>query len=44
MIDYEDFENFKKPIIGLFGTCGNSTWREDFIELYNNEGLEYYNP
>lgn len=47
MIDYErteEFENFKKPIIGLFGTCGNSTWREDFIEIYESEELEFYNP
>jgi hypothetical protein len=45
MIDYEsEEENIKKPIIGLFGTCGNSTWREDFIEIYDSEGLEYFNP
>lgn len=48
MIDYEnqneEIQNFKKPIIGLFGTCGNSTWRDDFIEIYKSEELNYYNP
>ena len=47
MIDYEEteeMENFKKPIIGLFGTCGRSTWRDDFISIYESEELEFYNP
>ena len=30
--------------IGLFGTCGNSTWRKSFIESYEANGIEYYNP
>lgn len=30
--------------IGLFGTCGKSTWRKDFIDFYEIEGMEYFNP
>lgn len=30
--------------IGLFGTCGKSTWREPFIEKYNQLGISYFNP
>lgn len=30
--------------IGLFGTCGNSTWRNQFIEKYEEAEIEYYNP
>jgi hypothetical protein len=30
--------------IGLFGTCGNSKWREPFIEHYTKLGINYYNP
>lgn len=30
--------------IGLFGTCGNSTWRESFVEKYEELGISYYNP
>lgn len=31
--------------IGLFGTCGKSTWRYDFISTYNHlPNVEYYNP
>ena len=33
-----------KPTIGLFGTCGSSTWRKDFIEEYKSLGINYYNP
>lgn len=34
----------KNPIIGLFGTCGNSTWRQQFITEYNKFKIEYFNP
>lgn len=34
----------RKPFIGLFGTCGNSTWRETFIERYRDLGINYFNP
>mgnify|MGYP001384183998 CR=1 FL=1 len=30
--------------IGLFGTCGKSTWRNHFIEEYKERGFNYYNP
>ena len=30
--------------IGLFGTCGGSTWRDKFIERYDEEGIEWFNP
>jgi hypothetical protein len=30
--------------IGLFGTCGNSTWRQRFIERYTTLGMNYFNP
>lgn len=33
-----------KPTIGLFGTCGNSAWRKDFITAYEACGINYYNP
>lgn len=33
-----------KPCIGLFGTCGGSKWRYDFIKEYNKLGLNYFNP
>lgn len=30
--------------IGLFGTCDNIPWRDDFITKYENLGIKYYNP
>jgi hypothetical protein len=30
--------------IGLFGTCGNSKWRDNFISAYEKNGINYYNP
>ena len=30
--------------IGLFGTCGNSLWRNSFMEVYDNKGINYFNP
>lgn len=33
-----------KPTIGLFGTCGNSTWRKGFIAAYEAAGIQYFNP
>ena len=33
------------PCIGLFGTCGNSSWRKDlFIPEYEAKGIRYFNP
>ena len=35
----------KQPItIGLFGTCDNSTWRNQFISTYQNQNIEFFNP
>ena len=34
-----------KTTIGLFGTCGNSTWRTNFIKEYDNyDFINYFNP
>ncbi len=30
--------------IGLFGTCDNSKWREDFIAAYEELDVAYFNP
>lgn len=32
------------PTVGLFGTCGQSTWREQFINCYVKEGVKFFNP
>lgn len=29
--------------VGLFGTCGNSKWRDPFISIYGGD-INYYNP
>ena len=34
----------KNLCIGLFGTCGTSTWRDEFVNRYEELGLDYYNP
>jgi hypothetical protein len=33
-----------KLCIGLFGTCGNSTWRNEFISKYDTLGINFFNP
>lgn len=30
--------------IGLFGTCGKSTWRQAFMERYQGLGINFFNP
>lgn len=30
--------------IGLFGTCGNSKWRNSFIETYDGASIDFFNP
>ncbi len=32
------------PTIGLFGTCGNSKWREPFIKKYKRLKIDFFNP
>jgi len=33
-----------KLCIGLFGTCGKSTWRVPFMVRYDELGIPYFNP
>jgi len=33
-----------KKCIGLFGTCGDSKWREPFIKAYKDQLINFYNP
>jgi hypothetical protein len=33
-----------KLCIGLFGTCGNSKWRDKFISEFNISHITYFNP
>jgi len=30
--------------VGLFGTCDNSKWRDDFMISYDTLGVDYFNP
>ena len=30
--------------VGLFGTCGNSTWRDSVIEALKENGVVFFNP
>ncbi|MDD3301839.1 MAG: hypothetical protein PHR57_03670 [Patescibacteria group bacterium] len=30
--------------IGMFGTCGGSTWRDSFIQKYEQCGVKFFNP
>lgn len=30
--------------VGLFGTCGNSKWRDRFMTEYKTKGIDYFNP
>ncbi len=30
--------------IGLFGTCGNSRWRDPFMQKYRDLGIGFFNP
>jgi hypothetical protein len=33
-----------KLCVGLFGTCGGSKWRDDFMHIYDQINIEYFNP
>jgi len=33
-----------QEVVGLFGTVGNSTWRDDVIRRLEAEGIAYFNP
>lgn len=30
--------------VGLFGTCGGSTWRNPFMQMLDDHGIAYFNP
>ena len=32
------------PAVGLFGTCGSSTWRDPFVETFRAKGVDFFNP
>jgi hypothetical protein len=32
------------PTVGLFGTCGNSSWRNSFMARYEAEQIPFFNP
>lgn len=32
------------PCVGLFGTCGNSRWRDPFIQRFASQNIAYFNP
>lgn len=35
----------KQPVVGMFGTCGDTTFRQDlFIPEYERQQIDYYNP
>lgn len=34
----------KSVTIGLFGTCGESNWRQKFIDTYKEERIQWFNP
>lgn len=33
-----------QDVVGLFGTVGNSTWRDAVMERLEAEGIRYFNP
>lgn len=36
--------NKNNLIVGLFGTCGSSRWRDEFIRRYDELGIPFFNP
>lgn len=34
----------KQLCIGLFGTCGESKWRDAFVYAYAERGMNFFNP
>jgi hypothetical protein len=30
--------------VGLFGTCGESRWRDQFVQKYKELGINFFNP
>lgn len=35
---------FKPVAVALFGTCGESRWREPFVDYCEKSGLDFFNP
>lgn len=38
------FGRCNNKTVGLFGTCGNSTWRNAYISWFESMGIQYFNP
>lgn len=38
------FGRCKNKNVGLFGTCGNSTWRNPYVSMFETQGITYFNP
>ncbi len=38
------FGRCKNITVGLFGTCGDSTWRNAYITRFKSVGVPYFNP
>lgn len=34
----------EKPVVGLFGTCNNSLWRDYFLLLLDKDKFDWFNP
>lgn len=34
----------KKIIVGMFGTCESSLWRNPFLEAFKQQGIDFFNP
>jgi len=45
VLDFKRFEDMLTPALGLFGTCGDSSWRSEyFIPKLKAKGLAFFNP
>lgn len=42
--EYQRLKGNQFNKVGLFGTCGNSTWREGVIKSLDQAGVGYFNP
>lgn len=41
---YDKEFNPTQPIVGLFGSCGDSQWRDEFIKMFKGLGIQWFNP
>lgn len=44
MPNIESVGSTQNVVVGLFGTCGNSTWRKDVIKILDENEVYYFNP